>query len=205
MRQKTALLFAISLGYAASYGACGHPEEVGALRRALGPDGGSDGGMPDGGAPMDAVRVPHLINTATGEDYGVLVDLRTLTVAPAASDFVVALGLLRPSNGSPVFYPDPDCRGTPAVWSSPTYDTLLPRLGNVANLIGVNGHYLAPVGSVLRDAVVRSRLVMKGAELNGQTRCENVTTYIEYNSLIYFVDTNLTQRPPDNKLRVELR
>lgn len=205
MRHRTTLLITISLGYAASYGACGHPEEVAAIQRALSPDGGADGGAPDGGTPMDAVRVPHLINTATGEDYGVLVDLKTLTVAPAASDFVIALGQLRPSNGSPIFYPDPDCKGTPSVWSTPTYDTLLPRLSNVANLIGVNGHYLAPVGSVLRDAIVRSKLEKKTGSFNGQTRCENVTTYVEYNNLINFVDTNLTLRPTDDKIRVELR
>jgi hypothetical protein len=81
---------------------------------------GPDGGMPDGGMPSGSGKQPHLINTITGEDYGLLIDFRTFTVYSERLDMLIVLGdgTMPPRNHTMFYYPESDCKGVDLILRS---------------------------------------------------------------------------------------
>lgn len=171
------------------------------------PDGG--GGMPDGGLMPDgggmgggSGKVPHLINTETGEDLGVLVDLKTLTVFSEKTNALITLGEFAPPRDStPFHYPELNCMGKPLIILGPSPN---PPITNLFWLAAQTGTYLRPVGTYLSGSVVKSYRGRKNPDVDGMTICTNISPSIR-NDLVDYADSGIKLRPTDDKLRVELR
>lgn len=213
---RTALFsLALLMGTVGSDGAsngCESPQPE--VQTLLMDDGGmSDGGgmrpdgaaVPDGGTPAASGKVPHLINLTTGEDLGILVDVDMLVVYSEKASALIALGKLVPSGNGQLLFPEPDCKGTPVIAKNEQYYVPAPKLANMAWLLGPSGTYLMPVGPTLFDPVVKSTRKAKTLGVDGMTICENVAVYIYRDRVTEVVDTGILRRPPDEKLKVELR
>jgi len=168
-------------------------------------DGG--GGMPDGGGSTPdgggmgsgSGKSTHLVNSETGEDLGYIVELATLTVFHEKFNGLVTYSqwFTPISEETSIYYPELDCKGKGLIRGRS-------RIQNWAYKLGPKATYLQNVGPWLKDSVVKSRLTSYMFKYDGRTTCENLSASIDQ-ELTDFVDSGVKRRPPDDKLKFELR
>ena len=202
---KRILLFSATV-LLATVGADGPPAGCGPGMESL---KSTDGGSADAGDTPDLStgggccgRVPHLINLASGEDLGILVDVPSLTVFSEKINALIMLGTDLPTTSAFIYFSKADCNGNPYIMqASPPQ----PRITNIVFVLGPQATYLQPVGNVVPTIHVFSR--MKPADttkVDGIVACENIDMLVT-NQLVKYVDTHVKVRPPDDQLKVELR
>lgn len=161
------------------------------------------GGKPDGSAiGGSSGKALHLIHAGTGEDLGLLVDLKTLTVFSEKFSALIELGTIQPTQGAAILFSEADCNGkryvaVPAPRSPPAISNYVPILGPQAT-------YLQPTGPALRNVYVGSILTQQGMDLDGTVKC-SIYGKLYPNDVTEYVDTRIKRRPADSQLKVELR
>lgn len=169
-------------------------------------DGGTmadSGGTPDaGGMGGSSGKQPHLINTVTGEDLGLLIDLGTLTVFSERLNSLITLGATQPNRSVEIYFSEQNCNGDRYIMSN-NLNPPTPKLTNQAWVMGPQATYLRPVGSPLSGKEYHSLLKQAGLDLDGRVACQNSDGRTDY--LQQYVDTGVRRRPPDSQLKVELR
>lgn len=202
---SAAVLFASLGADGTPAGLCGQGMEPAEFTEELTDGGGAAdaGGTPDLSPPGGSSgKVLHLINTVTGEDLGILADLRTLTVFSAKLNVLIELGTNQPTTGTYIYFSKAACAGNRYVAQATSPS---PALTNLVFILGAQASYLQQVGGVVPVIHVFSRLKQADpTKLDGSVLCENIDTVFN-NQLIQFVDTAVKVRPPDNQLKVELR
>jgi len=206
----SAAILLANLGADGSQGLCGHDMEIVPETEETtdAPDGGttddggtSDGGMADGGTGTSG-KAPHLINKMTGEDLGLLIDLRTLTVFTDKVNAPIVLGMIRPRLSTRIYFSEPDCNGTRLIIPARYDDD--PKISNLIFMIGPQSTYLQPIGDLLPNQRVGSYLTNSDGTLDSSLQCSNMGGVIMENFSKY-VDTKVKRRPPDDQLKIELR
>lgn len=176
------------------------------------PDGRGGGGSPDGGGGSPdggGGGRPHLIVAASGEDLGLLIDLKTVTVLVERVGAIITLGravIFGMPSAVDYYFVDKDCKGTPMIQRLLDDSPGLPIVANHYYNLGPAGTYVRRAKQLPRTPY-QSVLRPKDASYDGSTTCMSLGPGIA-DDLYELADSGVRFQKPtyrSEELRVELR